>query len=96
VVVLKVVNADGGDAGIEFFEVFFVPRELAQLDYAERSPVAAVEDEQYAMAAMVGEVERLARLVGEREVRGNQARCRSRLRLGQLHFVEKAAQNEQS
>ena len=85
--VLDVIHADGNQVRVELIEVGFVPRELAQLDYAERSPIAAVEDDEDAMALLVGEMVGLSVLVGEGEVGGRQSRGGGDLRLGQLHLL---------
>ena len=43
--VLAVVNADGYKTGVEGIELFYVPRELAQLARAIGSPVPAIKDQ---------------------------------------------------
>lgn len=42
--VFLIVDTDGGQASVKRVEVRLVLRELAQLVYTERSPVATVED----------------------------------------------------
>ena len=59
-----VIHADGNQVCVELVEGGFLPRELAQLDDAERSPIAAVEDDEDAMALVLGEVVGLTGLVG--------------------------------
>lgn len=49
--VLSIVNANSYHASVEGFELFCVPRELAQLARAVGSPVAAIEDQEHALAA---------------------------------------------
>jgi hypothetical protein len=49
--VLNVVNANSYDASVEGLKLFCVPRELAQLARAVRSPVAAIEGQEHALAA---------------------------------------------
>ena len=49
--VLSIVNANSYHASVERFELFCVPRELAQLARAVGSPVAAIEDQEHALAA---------------------------------------------
>jgi hypothetical protein len=75
VIVPHIIHADGDDAGIELMEIALVPRELAQLHHAKGSPVAAIENEENAVAALIGQVERLAGLIREREVR-SELTCR--------------------
>jgi hypothetical protein len=48
--VLAIVNADGYKTGVEGIELFYVPRELAQLARAIGSPIPAIEDQQDAFA----------------------------------------------
>ena len=49
--VLTVIYTDRHNPRIQRIEVFFVPRELAQLARAVGSPVAAIENKQNALAA---------------------------------------------
>jgi formylmethanofuran:tetrahydromethanopterin formyltransferase len=49
--VLAVVNADGYKTGVEGVELFLMPRELAQLARAVRSPVPAIENQEHAVTA---------------------------------------------
>jgi len=49
--VLAVVNADGYKTGVEGIELFYVPRELAQLACAIGSPVPAIKDQEHAFAS---------------------------------------------
>jgi len=49
--VLTVIYTDRHKPRIQRIEVFFVPRELAQLARAVGSPVTAVENKQNALAA---------------------------------------------
>ncbi len=49
--VLTVIYTDCHNPRIQRIEVFFVPRELAQLARAVGSPVAAIEDQEHALAA---------------------------------------------
>jgi hypothetical protein len=49
--VLAVIHTDCHNPRIQRIEVFFVPRELAQLTRAVRSPVAPVKNKQHAFAA---------------------------------------------
>ena len=49
--VLTVIYTDCHNPRIQRIEVFFVPRELAQLARAVGSPVAAIENKQNALAA---------------------------------------------
>jgi hypothetical protein len=65
------------------------------LHHAEGSPVAAVEDEKNAVAALVGQVEWLARLISEREIGSRLAGCGGNLRAGQAHFKENETRAEQ-
>ena len=48
--VLTVINTDRHNPRVQRIEIFFVPRELAQLSRAIWSPVAAVENKQDAAA----------------------------------------------
>ena len=48
--VLAVVNADGNKTGVEGVELFRMPRELAQLPRAVRSPVPPIENQEHASA----------------------------------------------
>jgi len=48
--VLAVVNADGYKTGVEGVELFRMPRELAQLARAVRSPVPPIENQKHASA----------------------------------------------
>jgi hypothetical protein len=48
--VLAVVNADGYKTGVEGVELFRMPRELAQLASAVRSPVPPIENQEHASA----------------------------------------------
>jgi hypothetical protein len=89
--VLDVIHADGNQVRVELIEIGFVPRELAQLDNAERSPIATVKDDEHAMAFVLGEVVGLTGLVGQCEVGSSYARRGSDLRLGQLHFPHNRA-----
>jgi hypothetical protein len=49
--VLAVVNADGYKTGVEGVELSGMPRELAQLARAVRSPVPAIENQEHAVTA---------------------------------------------
>jgi len=95
VIMLYIIHADGDDAGVELVEVGLSPRELAQLHHAEGSPVAAVEDQENAVAEMIGQVEGLAGLVGEREVGGELAGGRGDLWFGQAELIENETSTEQ-
>ena len=48
--VFAVVNADGYNTRVEGVEFFRMPRELAQLARAVRSPVAAIKNQKHALA----------------------------------------------
>ena len=50
--VLAVVNADGYKTGVEGVELFGMPRELAQLARAVRSPVPAIENQEHAVTTL--------------------------------------------
>ena len=47
---LTVVNANRNKTRVEGVELFRVPRELAQLARAVRSPVAAIKNQKHALA----------------------------------------------
>ena len=49
--VLAIIDTDCDQPRIQGIEVFFVPRELAQLTRAVRSPIAPVKNKQHAPAA---------------------------------------------
>jgi len=49
--VLTVIYTDCHNPRIQRIEVFFVPRELAQLARAVGSPVAAIEKQEHTLAA---------------------------------------------
>lgn len=49
---LAVINADRHQAGVERLKLFCMPRELAQLGGAVGSPIAAIEDQQDALAVL--------------------------------------------
>ncbi len=65
-----IIHADGDEVRIQLVELRFLPRELAQLYDAERSPIASIEDNEDAMTLLVCEMVGLRGLVGEGEVRG--------------------------
>src|SRR2546428_8962414 len=50
--VLTVIYTDCHNPRIQRIEVFFVPRELAQLTRAVRSPIAAIENKQDVLATL--------------------------------------------
>ena len=49
--VLAIIDTDCDEPRIQGIEVFFVPRELAQLTRTIRSPIASVKNKQHAPAA---------------------------------------------
>src|SRR5581483_6722285 len=75
-------------ADMELIEVCFVLRELAQLLHAERSPVAAIKNQQSFRAAQVGEMEILAVLIFQGEIGSGVALGEVGLRLRQVHLRE--------
>jgi hypothetical protein len=66
--VLAVVNADGYKTGVEGVELFRMPRELAQLARAVRSPVTPIENQEHASATHWRKTNGLAVLVLECKV----------------------------
>ena len=66
--VLAVVNADGNKTGVEGVELFRMPRELAQLPRAVRSPVPPIENQEHASATHWRKTNGFAVLVLERKV----------------------------
>jgi hypothetical protein len=82
--VLSIVNANSYHASVEGFELFCVPRELAQLARAVGSPVAAIEDQEHAFAAHRRQADGLTVFVLEDEVRSRLAHRRRDLRPGQV------------
>jgi hypothetical protein len=66
--VLAVVNADGYKTGVEGVELFRMPRELAQLARAVRSPVPPIEDQEHTSGAHLHKANGFAVLVLERKV----------------------------
>jgi len=91
--VLDVIHADGNQVGVELIEVGLVPRELAQLNNAEWSPITTVKDDEDAVASLVGEMVGLSRLVGQREVGSSDSRRGGDLRLGKFHFPDNRAKS---
>ena len=67
--VLAVVNADGYNTRVERVEFFSMPRELAQLACAVRSPVSAIEDQKHAFATHCSKANALSMLVLKRKIR---------------------------
>jgi len=90
-----VVGADADQAHAQRVKLLFVPRELAQFAGAERSPVAAIKDQQQAPAAMGGEMEVAAILVLEGEIGRRLALGGSDLRLGIGHLRQHSAGRHQ-
>jgi hypothetical protein len=82
--VLAVVNANSDQTCVEGFEISCVPRELAQLARAVRSPVSPIEDQEHAFAAHRRQADGLTVFVLEDEVRRRLARRRRDLRPGQV------------
>jgi len=78
-----VVNADRDQARVKRLELLRVPRELAQLAAAVRSPVAAIKKQEHALSAQRGEAKRLAVLVLQCDVRDWLTLSGSDLRLRQ-------------
>lgn len=74
---LFVINTYGNYADVLVSEFFAVPRELAQLAGAIRSPISSVEDQKQALAAHRGEMKFAALLILEREI-GSQFACSRR------------------
>jgi hypothetical protein len=66
--VFAVVNANGYKSGVERVELFRMPRELAQLARAVRSPVPPIEDQEHASAPHGRKTNGFALLVLERKV----------------------------
>jgi len=81
---LAVIHADGQKAGVEGFEVLCVPRELAQLSGAVRSPGSTIEDQEYPLATQRCEGYGLAMFVIQGEVWRRLAHRRRDLRPGQV------------
>ena len=91
---LAVVNADRDQARVKRLELLRVPRELAQLAAAVRSPVAAIKKQEHALSAHRGEAKRLAVLVLQCDVRGWLTLGGSDLWLGQ-NLLQGSEQREQ-
>jgi hypothetical protein len=81
---LAVIYADGQETGVEGFEVFCVPRELAQLSGAVRSPVSTIEDQEHPRTAQRCEGYGLAMFVLQDEVWRRLAHRGRDLRPGQV------------
>jgi hypothetical protein len=81
--VLAIVSADGYKTGVQGVELFYVPRELAQLAGAIGSPIPAIKDQQHAFASHGRQAKVPALLVLKRESRRQLAFCGSDLRPGQ-------------
>ena len=65
---VTIVNADSQNTGFDGIKVLLVPRELAQLAGTVRSPISAIEKQEYTLAAQRSEPERLAVFVFQDEV----------------------------
>jgi len=81
--VLHVIHTQGDDLSLPFVEFLLVPRELAQLRHAIRSPVPAIEDQQYPTASKGRQAKVLSRLISQSKVGSRSTLGGLNLRFGQ-------------
>src|SRR5262245_50530900 len=79
---LLIVNANGNETDAQLFQLFAVPRELAQFGHAVRSPISPVKVQKHSVATLIRQSELFAILVFEGEVRRDLAGGRRCLRFG--------------